>query len=282
MDAKKLQELKALACEIRIQTLTGLGTLGFGHIGGSFSIAELLAVLYGDEMKIDPANPNWEDRDWLVCSKGHAGPAIYAALAIKGYFPKEELLKINTPGTTLPSHCDRLLTPGVDMTTGSLGQGSSAAAGIAYGNRLSKKDNYTYLILGDGELQEGQVWEAMSFVAQHNLTNLITFVDDNKKQLDGYVTDIVDFSNAEERMRAFGLESVVVDGHDIRAISAAIKDAKAANKPTCIVLDTVKARGCSFAEDVVNNHSVTISAEQMKEGLEALHAELAKVVANND
>ncbi len=282
MDAKKLQELKALACEIRIQTLTGLGTLGFGHIGGSFSIADLLAVLYGDEMKYDPANPQWEDRDWLVCSKGHAGPAVYATLAIKGFFPKEELLKINTPGTMLPSHCDRLLTPGIDMTTGSLGQGSSAAAGIAYGNRLSKKDNYTYLILGDGELQEGQIWEAMSFVAQHNLTNLITFVDDNKKQLDGYVTDIVDFSNAEDRMRSFGLNSVVVDGHDLEAISAAIKIAKSADKPTCIVLDTVKARGCSFAEDVVNNHSVTISPEQMKEGLDALHAELAKVVANND
>ena len=273
MQKQEADRLRRLAAEIRIETLRGLGTLGFGHIGGSFSIADLLAVLYGKQMNIRPEDPKWEDRDWLVCSKGHAGPAVYAALCVKGYFPKEWMLEINKPGTHRPSHCDRILTPGVDMTTGSLGQGSSAAAGIALGNRMNGKDSYTYLILGDGEIQEGQVWEAMGFIAQQKLSHLIAFVDYNKKQLDGYVRDIIDEANIDERMRAFGLHSVVVDGHDVEAIDAAIEEAKSLQKPACIVLDTVKAKGCVFAEDLFANHSINISAEQMEEGIRALEEE---------
>lgn len=273
MTKQEAARLRALAAEIRIETLRGLGTLGFGHIGGAFSIADLLAVLYGKQMNIRPEDPKWEDRDWLVCSKGHAGPGVYATLAVKGYFPREWMLEINKPGTHLPSHCDRLLTPGIDMTTGSLGQGSSAAAGIALGNRMSGKDSYTYLILGDGEIQEGQVWEAMGFIAQQKLSHLIAFVDYNKKQLDGYVKDIIDEANIDERMRAFGLYSVVVDGHDVEAIDAAIDEAKRQDKPSCIVLDTVKAKGCVFAEELFANHSINISAEQMEEGLRTLEEE---------
>ena len=281
MEATKLKELKTLACKIRIETLKGLGTLGFGHLGGSLSIADMLAVLYGGEMNINPQDPNMKGRDYLVCSKGHAGPGVYAALAIKGYFPMDWMSKINTPGTHLPSHCDRLLTPGIDMTTGSLGQGASCAVGMAYASKISAQSNYTYLVLGDGEIQEGQVWEAMSFAAQHNLSNLITFVDYNKKQLDGSIKDIVDFDNIAERMAAFGLNAVTVDGHDLVAISDAIHAAKASGKASCIVLDTIKAKGCTFASEMMNNHSIVLSAEMIEMGLNELNEELAKVVAQN-
>ena len=255
--------------------------LGFGHLGGSLSIADLLAVLYSGEMKVDPANPNWEDRDFLVCSKGHAGPAIYATLALRGFFPKEELLTINQGGTHLPSHCDHNLTPGIDMTTGSLGQGSSLAVGVAMGKRISGKDNTTYLILGDGEIQEGQVWEAASLAAQQKLSNLIAFVDWNKKQLDGYISDINDFSNIAERFAAFGWDAVTVDGHDVAAIADAIENAKRLDdgRPHCIVLDTIKGKGCSFVSDADSNHHVTISADQLAAGLAELEEELAKAVA---
>lgn len=280
MDQKENKAAQVFATQIRIETLKALGHLGFGHLGGALSIADLLAVLYGDEMKIDPAKPSWEDRDTLVCSKGHAGPGIYATLALKGYFPMEELLTINKNGTHLPSHCDRRLTTGIDMTTGSLGQGASLAVGMALGNRMSGRDNYTYLVLGDGEIQEGQVWEAASFAAQQKLTNLIAFVDWNKKQLDGFVKDINDFSNIEERFKAFGWNAVTIDGHDVQQISDAIAAAKSqSNGPTCIVLDTVKGFGCSFVSEPVLNHHVTISPEQLAAGLAELEAHMEKVVA---
>ena len=282
MQTKEKDRLAALATQIRIETLKGLGHLGFGHVGGSFSVAELLAVLYGEQMKIDPQNPGWEGRDYLVCSKGHAGPAVYATLALKGYFPLDWLLTINKPGTRLPSHCDRLLTPGVDMTTGSLGQGASTAVGMALASKIQGRDNYTYLILGDGEIQEGQVWEAMSLAAQEKLTNLITFVDYNKKQLDGLLSDINDFGNVVERMAAFGLDAIMVDGHDVEAISATIEKAKASGRVCCIVLDTVKAKDCSFGENVMNNHSLTINAEQLAEGLQFLEAKLKVQVQDHD
>lgn len=274
MQFDSLKNLTSLATRIRIETLKGLGTLGFGHVGGSFSVADLLAVLYGEQMKYDPKNPNWEDRDYLVCSKGHAGPAVYAALALQGFFPMQWMETINKPGTHLPSHCDRLLTPGVDMTTGSLGQGASSAVGIALANQINMKNNYTYLILGDGEIQEGQVWEAVSLASQLKIKNLIIFVDYNKKQLDGYLSDINDFSNIEQRMSAFGLRSETINGHDVEAINNAILSAKESGEVTCIVLDTIKGKDCTFAETVMNNHSVNISAEQMAEGLSFLQAKL--------
>ena len=185
-------EIKKLAKDIRLSMLKMLLNLGFGHFGGSLSVVETLAVLYGAVMKIDPKNPNWEGRDYMVLSKGHAGPALYAALAIKGYFPKEELMTLNVNGTHLPSHPDRLLTKGVDATTGSLGQGVSLATGIAMAEKLSGKDNRVFTILGDGELNEGQCWEAFQFIAHHNLNNLTVFVDYNKLQLDGTLEEIID------------------------------------------------------------------------------------------
>ena len=280
MDLKLKQEMEVFAIQARIETLKALGHLGFGHVGGAFSIADLVAVLYNGVMKVDPKNPAWKDRDYLVCSKGHAGPILYSTLAMKGYFPMENLLTINKPGTTLPSHCDRNLTPGIDMTTGSLGQGSSMAVGIALGNRMDGRDNYTYLILGDGEIQEGQVWEAASFAAQKKLNHLIAFVDWNKKQLDGPIVEINDFSNVAQRFEAFGWNAVTVNGHDVEAIYTAIEEAKkSVDKPTCIVLDTVKGKGCSFAENAASNHHINISQEQMAEGLAVLEEPLAKAVA---
>ncbi len=280
MNQQQKKEAEIFATQIRIETLKALGHLGFGHLGGALSIADLLSVLYGGEMKLNPQDPAWKDRDYLVCSKGHAGPGVYATLALKGYFPMEELLTINQGGTHLPSHCDRNLTPGIDMTTGSLGQGSSLAVGMALGQRLNHQDNYTYLILGDGEIEEGQVWEAASFAAQKKLGNLIAFVDWNKKQLDGYIKDINDFSNMDERFRAFGWDSFVINGHDVEAISDAIAHAKSnPDQPTCIILDTIKAYGCSFASEIELNHHITISAEQLASGLAELEAHLAKVVA---
>lgn len=281
LSKEKIKELKILAIKIRMETVKALGTLGFGHIGGAASIADLLAVLYGEVMNIDPQNPRWEKRDWLISSKGHAGPAIYAALALKGYFSTEQLLTINTPGTHLPSHCDRNLTPGVDMTTGSLGQGASTAVGVALGNRLNRIDNYTYLILGDGEIQEGQVWEAVSYAAQQKLDNLIAFVDWNKQQLDGYIKDINDVRDIKAKFQAFGWDAQLVDGSDVEKIYNVIQIAKEKKgMPSAIILDTIKGKGISFAEGKLKNHHMQISKEQMEEALEQLQKELDKVVGS--
>lgn len=277
---QKIKELEIFAANIRIETVKEMGNLGFGHLGGALSIVETLAVLYGGVMKIDPKNPGWEDRDWLVCSKGHAGPAIYATLALKGYFPIEELLTLNKPGTNLPSHCDRNKTIGIDMTTGSLGQGSSLAAGVALGNRMDGRESSTYLILGDGEIQEGQVWEAALFAAQRKLDNLIAFVDYNKQQLDGFTTDICDIGDVAAKFESFGWYAQDINGGCISDIYEAIEKAKQVKgHPSVIVLNTKKGRGCSFVEGKVDNHHVTISKEQMEQALIELNEQLEKAVA---
>lgn len=276
---EKIKELKALALNIRIETLKAIGTLGFGHLGGAMSIADAIAVLYGGTMNIDPKNPRWEDRDWLVCSKGHAGPAIYSALALNGYFNKEELLTLNNPGTHFPSHCDRNLTIGIDMTTGSLAQGASTALGVALGNRLKGKDNYTYLILGDGEIQEGQVWEAVMCAAHQKIDHLIAFVDCNKQQLDGYTKNINDLGDIGSKFERFGWHEQTIDGHSVEEIYNAIKEAKEnKGKPSVIVLDTIKGKGCGFAEGVLNNHHMNVSKDQMEESLKVLEKELEEVM----
>ncbi len=265
------------AAQIRVETLKEFANLGFGHVGGAMSIVDTIAVLYGGVMKIDPKNPGWEDRDWLVCSKGHAGPTIYATLALKGYFPKEMLLTLNQGGTNLPSHCDKNKTPGIDMTTGSLGQGISTAIGVALGNRLDNKDNWTYLIIGDGELNEGQIWEGVMFANHFKLANLIVFVDNNKQQLDGYTKDIMDNGDIGLKFNSFGWHTQDVDGHDVGAIYDAIEKAKAAKgKPSVIVLDTKKGKGCSFAEGVLNNHHMAFTKEQCENAIKIANEELAQ------
>lgn len=277
IDKAKIKELKIFALNIRIETIKEIGGLGFGHIGGSMSIVDTLAVLYGAVMRYDPKNPKWEDRDWLVCSKGHAGPAIYATLALRGFFPIEELKTLNMPGTHFPSHCDKNLTTGIDMTTGSLGQGASTALGVALGNKLANRKNKTFLIIGDGESQEGQVWEAALCAAQQKLDNLIAFVDYNRQQLDGYTKDINEMGDMKAKFESFRWFTQEVDGSDVEAIYEAIEKAKVVKGiPSAIILNTVKGKGCSFAEGNSKNHSMVISKSMMEEALAKLKNELDK------
>ncbi len=268
-------ELARFAANIRIETIKMFAAAGYGHIGGSMSIADVLAVLYGEVMRIDPDNPDWEERDRFVLSKGHSGPALYAALALKGYFPMEELKTLNQGGTNLPSHCDRLRTPGIDMTTGSLGQGVSTAIGLAVGARLKGLDSYTYLVIGDGEMQEGQVWEGAEFAAHHKLDNLIAFVDYNKKQLDGPVESICRSFDIQGKFESFGWHGQTVKGYDIREIYQAISMAKdQKGRPSMIVLDTVKGKGCSFAESADFNHYMVVNDEMAAEAIRVIEESL--------
>lgn len=274
MDASLNKELQKLALEIRIGIVEEIQARGFGHIGGILSLADALAVLYGAVMRYDSQNPKWPDRDKLVCSKGHAGPGVYATLAVKGFFPYEDLKTLNQPGTYLPSHCDKNKTPGVDMTTGSLGQGTSAAVGIALGDRLKGRDSRTYLLVGDGESDEGQVWEAAMFTAAKKITNLIWLVDDNKKQLDGYTQDVLPIFDLEAKFAAFGFDARRVDGNDIAQVYDALT-APIGDKPRAIILDTVKGKGIREVEETMGNHSMTVAADVCDKWLAGLRGELA-------
>lgn len=259
-----LTDVKRFAAEIRLNTLETLNHLGFGHYGGSLSIVELLAVLYGEIMPMTPELFVQSDRDYLVLSKGHAGPALYSTLYLKGFFDKAFLQSLNTNGTSLSSHPDRLLTPGIDMTTGSLGQGISVATGIAYAQALEQSPYYTYTIVGDGELNEGQCWEAIQLAAHQQLSHFFVFVDDNKKQLDGTTEAICRPGDFVEKFTAFGFESLRVDGRDVQAIFEAIRtlQASSSHKPKCIVLDTVKGQGVSVLESMAANHHLRPTAAE--------------------
>lgn len=267
-----MEDLKKKCLEIRKLTLKTIGNLGVGHIGGSLSIVDLLVVLYEKHMNIDPQNPNMPGRDRLIVSKGHSGPAVYAMLSDKGYFDKEWLLTLNKPGTNLPSHCDMNRTPGIDMTTGSLGQGFSCAMGIAKASKLRKDNATIYTIIGDGESQEGQIWEAAMFAAHQKLDNVIAFTDYNKLQLDGRIEDICDIAPLDEKWKAFGWNTIMVeDGNDCDQIDRAITEAKLSDKPSMIILNTVKGKGIRFAEEAgTSNHSMPISRELLDQALAEL------------
>ena len=274
----QFQEIQDFAREIRIHTLETLNQLGFGHYGGSLSIIETLAVLYGRVMPTTPDIFARKDRDYFVLSKGHAGPALYSTLYLKGFFDKDFLHSLNQNGTRLPSHPDRNLTPGIDMTTGSLGQGISVATGIAYGQRIDSSPHYTYAIVGDGELNEGQCWEAFQFAAHHKLRNLIVFIDDNKKQLDGTTAQICQTQDFVSKMQAFGFEAFRVKGEDIHAIYDAIIQLQdsSSDKPKAIILDTVKGQGVPFLETMEANHHLRLDAEmrqQLEDAILQLKAE---------
>ncbi len=276
---RDVKELKKFAVEIRKETMKCIGNLGVGHVGGALSIVDLLAVLYGGEMNIDPSDPGKDDRDFLVVSKGHSGPAVYAALALKGYFPLEMLNTLNRPGTRLPSHCDMNRTPGIDMTTGSLGQGASSAMGIACANRLKGYDNYTYLILGDGEIEEGQVWEAAIFANAKKLSKVIAFVDYNKCQIDDYVENLCALGDVAEKFRSFGWYACdVEDGNDVEQIAEAIKKAKSqGEKPSAVILHTVKGKGFSRTEGALSSHNMPVSREMTEEALAELEEQLRRI-----
>ena len=276
MDISRKNELNALAVQIRMALLEAIHSLGSGHIGGALSIADVLAVLYGGEMRVDPRNPQWPERDKLVVSKGHAGPGVYGTLAVKGFFPYEELKTLNRPHTRLPSHCDRNKTPGVDMTTGSLGQGTSLACGMAMGDKLKGRDSRIFLIVGDGESDEGQVWEAFSFASAKKLDNLVVLLDWNKRQLDGWTDDVMPMGDYVEKFRAFGFDTVKVDGNDVEALSEALAHTRTGNgKPFAIVMDTVKGYGIKDVAETVMNHSLPVSDEQYAKWMAELKSELA-------
>ena len=253
------------ANQIRRETLRCMNSQGSGHVGGSLSIADLLSVLYTSHMKVDANSPKMPDRDQLVLSKGHAGPALYATLALKGFFPMEWLDTLNKLGTRLPSHVNLQLTPGVDMTAGSLGQGLSCACGLALAQKAQGFDNYVYVILGDGELQEGQNWEGAMFASAKKLDNIIVFVDNNKMQIDGMTNDVMPVEDIEKKFSAFGFVTNRIDGHDHAMIDFAINQAKQdkCGLPHCIILDTVKGKGVSFYEALgPSNHSTNVTNEQ--------------------
>lgn len=272
MDVKKT---KLLAAQIRLETLKVIRSRGFGHVGGSMDLADLMAVLYGEVMRYDPQNPRWEDRDWLVMSKGHAGPVVYATLGLMGYYPMEEAYTLNHPATRFPSHTDRLLTPGVDLTTGSLGQGVSTATGAALANRIDRRDNRVFCVIGDGEADEGQVWEALHFAYAHKLDNIVYFFDNNGYQLDGPTAAILDHGSLARKAEGFGLYTQVIDGHDVEAIYKAIENAyHKKGVPSCIVLNTSKGKGATFAEPK-HDHSSQPTPQQWEEAIAAAEEALA-------
>lgn len=271
-----LQEVELLANDIRSEIVTAMNSKGGGHIGGSLSISDLVAVLYGGVMNVDANNPDWNKRDYLVCSKGHCAPAIYAALALKGFFSREWLLDLNKPGTKLPGHSDRKKVPGIDATTGSLGQGMSIACGLAHSIKMDGSNQYVYCITGDGENDEGQIWEAAMYAANYELDHLVVFLDWNKKQIDGTNDMVMKLFNLEEKYRAFGWYCQKINGNNVDEIVAAvsnIKRGKSGGKPSFVLLDTVKGAGIPCIEAIENNHCIGISnqlAEQcQRELLEA-------------
>lgn len=278
MDISEKKELQAFALRIRMAMVEAIHSIGNGHVGGALSVADAVAVLYGREMNVRPEEPGWEDRDRLVVSKGHSGPTIYGTLALKGYFPYEELKTLNKGGTRLPSHCDRNKTPGVDATTGSLGQGTSQAAGLALGCRLKGRKNRVFLIVGDGELDEGQCWEAFAFAAAKKLSNLVVLIDWNKRQLDGYLDQVLPLGDIAAKMEAFGFDTVQINGGDLDAIASALERTRAGGeRPYAIVLDTVKGQGIKEAEETEMNHTMPIDDERYARWMEQLGVQLAEL-----
>lgn len=262
------QMLKEQAKEIRRDIVKMIGQAKSGHPGGSLSATDIVTYLYFEEMNIDPKNPKWEDRDRFVLSKGHAAPVLYAALAHKGFFPVEELATLRKIGSHLQGHPDMNKVPGVDMSTGSLGTGISAAVGMALACKMDQKANYVYSVLGDGEIQEGQVWEAAMAAAHYKLDNLIAFVDNNTLQIDGNIDDVMSPNPIDEKFRAFGWHVQVIDGHDFAQIAAAVKAAKEVKgQPSMIVAKTVKGKGVSYMENQAGWHGSAPNEEQVAQAL---------------
>lgn len=278
-----MKNLDLFATEIRLKSSEMLLNMGYGHLGASLSTIETLAVLYGEVMKYDPKNPKADDRDWFVLSKGHGATSYYAALSLVGFFPDEILFTLNQNGTTLPSHPDRLTVKGVDVTTGSLGQGISQAVGVAKGLKIQGKENNVFCIVGDGECNEGQVFEAAQFAVSKELDNFVLYIDDNKKQLDGTTAEVSIHYDFEKVFGALGFDSVYVDGSSTSAILEATNAAIANKngKPKCIVLDTTKCQGIKYFEDMADNHHIRFGDADRAE-LEAAIAEMKEEVSNGN
>ena len=275
MEADKLALLKHQAARIRLGILDGVHGAGSGHPGGSLSIADILSYLYFEEMRIDPANPTWEERDRLVLSKGHAAPALYAALAARGYFPTEKLTTLRQVDSVLQGHPDMKHTPGVDMSTGSLGQGISAACGMALAAKVDDRNYRVYAIVGDGESEEGQVWEALMFAARYDLDNLCVVIDWNGLQIDGPVSEIVNPAPYDGKLAGFGCHVVHMEAHDFDSIARAFDEAKTVKgKPTVIIATSVKGKGVSYMENQVKWHGSAPNDQQYAQAVEEIKAQM--------
>ena len=263
MNQSKINELKNIATEIRIGAIDAVHAAKSGHPGGSLSISDLLAYLYFVEMKVDPKNPKWEDRDRFVLSKGHTAPALYSVLALKGFFPREDLITLRKIDSYLQGHPDMKHIPGIDMSAGSLGLGISSACGMALAAKIDGKAFRTYTIVGDGESEEGQVWEAAMFASHYKLDNLCVIVDWNGLQIDGAVEDVMNPTPLDKKFEAFGFNVISIDGHNFDEIEAALENAKATKgRPTAIIAKTVKGKGVSFMENQVGWHGSAPNDEQ--------------------
>ena len=266
-----LPELQSLCLTVRREIIEMITAAKSGHPGGSLSAVEIVVELYFDYMKIDPANPTWPDRDRFILSKGHAAPVLYAAMAERGYTPKDQLNTLRKLGSIYQGHPDVRFIPSLEASTGSLGEGLSLAIGMGLAARLDGRPYRTYCMLGDGEIQEGQVWESAMAAPFHKLDNIVAIVDYNGIQLDGFVKDIMEVAPLAEKWRSFGWHTLEINGHDIPAIQQALRDAEATKgKPTCIVAHTVKGKGVSFMENNPKFHGTAPTMDEMKLALQEL------------
>ena len=278
MENNELKRLQKIAAEIRLGALEGVHAAASGHPGGSLSIAEIVAYLYFKEMNIRPEDPRWADRDRFVLSKGHTAPALYAALALKGFFPRAELAKLRQVESFLQGHPDMKIIPGVDMSTGSLGLGISAACGMALAAKVDKKKYRVYTIVGDGESEEGQVWEAAMFAAHYKLDNLCVILDWNGLQIDGPVTEVMNPTPHDTKFEAFGFHVISVDAHDLEALEKAFEEAKTVKgKPTAIIAKSVKGKGVSYMENQVGWHGSAPKDEQYEQAVAEINAAISEI-----
>jgi transketolase len=275
MEHSRINELKQIAAKIRLGILEGTHAAASGHPGGSLSIADIVTYLYFEELNVDPKNPKWDDRDRFVLSKGHTAPALYGALAYKGFFSPDELKNLRNVNSFLQGHPDMKGTPGIDMSTGSLGLGFSAACGMALAGKLNKKDYRVYSIVGDGESQEGQIWEACMFASHYKLDNLCLVIDWNGLQIDGPVAEVMNPTPYDTKLAAFGFNVISIDGHDFEQIEKAFKAARAVKgKPTAIIAKTVKGKGVSFMENQVGWHGSAPNDEQYEKAIAEIKASM--------
>ena len=278
MTSQELNQLSITACKVRMGIIESTHAAKCGHPGGSMSAAEMFTYLYFKELNVDPANPKWDDRDRFVLSKGHTAPGLYSALALRGFFPVEDLLTLRKVGSYLQGHPNMNSVPGVDMSTGSLGQGISAACGMALAAKVEGETTGVYTLLGDGEIQEGQVWEACMFASHYKLDNLCVIIDNNGLQIDGNVAKVMSPYPIVDKLEAFGFHEEAIDGHDFLQIEAAMEKAKTVKgQPTAIVMKTVKGKDVSFMEDQAGWHGVAPNDAQYEQAMSELKAKLAEL-----
>ena len=278
MTPQEKKQLQVMACKVRMGVIEGVHAAKSGHPGGSLSAADMFTYLYFKELRVDPKNPQWEDRDRFVLSKGHTAPGLYATLALRGFFPVEDLVTLRKLGSYLQGHPNMNSVPGVDMSTGSLGQGISVACGMALASRQKKWDNRVYTLLGDGEIQEGQVWEACMFAAHYKLDNLCVIIDNNGLQIDGDIAKVMSPYPIDKKLEAFGFHVETIDGHDFDAIASALDTAKTVKgRPSAIIMKTVKGKGVSFMENQASWHGSAPNDEQYAVAMAELKQQLGNL-----